>query len=540
MKSNTINNGKMKKAGIILISTVIITNCYGQTTKQQISRAESIDTTYLLGDYLINPNKKQISIYKMTGGYDKESGIHWDGYYYAPDSTINYDSTTLFIIGNTIFFKEQVEFSPNLDLNTLRVIRNDLDEYGCLLCRDKNSLYEGSVGSSTDDNDDMEPCSIIDLSGYTTINDYIYKKGGDLYFLLKEEFELEKIEGVTLDIPTLKHLMNNYFTDKNGLYLLGGYGYVEDKTSYEYDKSVQLEKSNGKTIIPLVKRNYLVYDGKVYSPAEDAAHQPLPLNANRIKELELNNYREVSFLADDDHTFRTEGSDGYSTTEFKMEIFNRQYDADFFKKNVNQWQIITGGDVHFIKENNGKTLYFPSASKKPLPGPIQSHVLIKTPDGFYIFDEGNGSTLQKIDQVFIFNFDTKKYEELDTNQYRYVAENLRIYKNRVYGYDGLPIMEPIDAQHLHFITHHDVKTDYLTDGKSLIYIGNMGGITMTGRGNETMQVLDERIISGVDFSTLKVITANILIDKEYIYNGNDGIGVIPIKALQLDVKIFTE
>jgi hypothetical protein len=69
----------------------------------------------------------------------------------------------------------------------------------------------------------------------------------------------------------------------------------------------------------------------------------------------------------------------------------------------------------------------------------------------------------------------------------------------------------------------------------------MGGCAMTGNGNEAMQVLGENIISGVDFSTLKVITADILIDKEHIYNSNyDGIGIIPIKALQLDVKIFTE
>jgi hypothetical protein len=38
-----------------------------------------------------------------------------------------------------------------------------------------------------------------------------------------------------------------------------------------------------------------------------------------------------------------------------------------------------------------------------------------------------------------------------------------------------------------------------------------------------------------------VINKDILIDKEHIYNGDfNGIGVIPIKALHLKVKIITE
>ena len=510
-------------------------SCNVKMATAQTKRKNS-DTTYLLGGYLINPAKKQISVYEMIGGMTSDGG-HWDGYTYTPDKTIKYDKTTLFIIGNQIFFKEKFKFFPKLDLNSLRVIRSDDDED--LLCRDKNYIYQDAIGEYVYDKEDKKEKvdwnfkDIIKLSGYKAINDYIYQKKDSLYVLLRLNFELVKIEGVTLDIPTLQHLTDNFFADKNGLYVLG----------FNRSQSIQLEKSNGKTIIPVVKKNYFIYGDKVYSPlfAYNDKPLPLPLNINRMKELEINSYNQIYFLADDNHTYETEQNIGYSADKDAIERFNRRYDNDFFKKNVNQWQIITKGDINFIKGDDGKTLYFPSKIK-PLGEQIQDYILVKTPNGFYIFKEGNGSTLQKMNQVFIFNFDTKQYEELDASQYRYLSYELRIYKNRVYGFDGLPVKEPIDAENLHFITHHDVETNYLTDGKLLIYIGKMGGYTLEGEGVNTMQILEkQRIISGVDFSTLKVINKDILTDKEHIYNGNfDGIGIIPIKALKLNVKIFTE
>ena len=517
----------------------------GKTTVQTMK--ENDDTTYLLGGYLINPAKKQVSVYKRTGGTEvmpDGSVMHWDGYTYTPDKTIKYNRTTLFIIGNHVFFKEKFKFFPKLDLNSLRIIRSDDDDY--LLCRDKNYIYQDAIGEYVYD-DEKEKIywnskEIIKYSGYKAINDYIYQKKDSLYVLLKQNFKLVKIEGVTLDIPTLQHLTDNFFADKNGLHLLG-FDFLDSNGGWSFDQSIQLEKSNGKTITPIIKRNYFIYDDKVYSSLWNnnaCNNKPLPLNADRIKELEIDNYYQICFLADDNHTYETKQNDGYSAEKFYTESFNRRYDNDFFKQNVNQWQIITARDMNFIQGDDRKTLYFPSEMKPP-GKQLQDYILIKTPDGFYIFRESNGSALQKINQVFIFNFDTKEYEELDASQYRYFSDALRIYKNRVYGDDGLPVKEPIDAENLHCITHHDVKTNYLTDGKLLIYTGRMGGFTMEGEGSNTMQVLGKRIISGVDFSTLKVVTKDILIDKEYIYNGDsDGIGAIPIKALNLNVKIITE
>jgi len=479
-------------------------SCNVKTVNEQIVTEEK-DTTYLLSGYLINPIKKQVSLYEMTSG-SMPGGGHWDGYHYVPDSIINYDSTTLYIIGNQIFFKEQVKFFPELNFNSLRIIYTDLN--GDFLCRDKNYLYKNAV-CTVIDNDHLylNNCETIDLSDYKTINNYIYQKGKDLYFLAKH-FELEKIEGVTIDIQTIKHLKDNYFADKNGLYLLGGYSYSEDNTSCGYDKSVQLEKSNGKTITPIVELNYLIYGNKVYSPEQYTTHIPLPLNPGKIKEL------EIGFLADDKRMF-TLGSGGYYP-------YNKVDSSDFWNKNVNQWQVIAVDEYFDEGVENNRTL-------------------VKTPNGFYTFLGTLPHTVEKIGKVFIFNFDTKEYEELDASHYRYISNRFRIYKNRIYDYDGVPITNPIDAENLHFITHHGKRTNYMTDGKLLIY-ARAGVATVEGEGsNKTRALLDKQIISGVDFSTLKVITQDILIDNENIYNGNfDGIGIIPIKALKFNVKIFTE
>lgn len=518
-------------------------------------------TFYILGKYKINPTEQKIWKSKFFSETRKGGGHAW-GEEYVLDSTIDYNSTTLFIIGNQFIFKEHISdklnwsFPPQLDFNTLKAINIDVEEYGGSLCRDKNFLYRNSIGI-----EQQSKWEAISLSGYKTINDFVYQKDNDLYFL-SQNFKLKKIENLNLDISTLEKVMGNYFIDKNGLYLLGGYStrnfkaektetglviYQKEWESFFHNESIQLEKQNKrKWITPIIKAGYFIYNGKIYSPSSSNSHLPLPINSMEMVELGIKNSSyanyTTTFLADNEHTFVTKGKNGgYGALEERYG--NKWFVGNtFFEKNVNQWKVISRGDLGILQED-GENLYFPSQLKQTNRDNYVG-IVIQKQNEFYAFDLNENSTLKKFSKAFIFNFDTKSYEELNVTQYRYLSENLWIYKNRLYMYSsgiGLPIKDLVDTEKLHFITHHNKKTNFMINNNSLIYMGKFGGISTLGEGVNKVQILGDRIISDVDSSSLKVITTDILRDDENIYLGSfNGISVIPIKSLGLDIKVFTE
>lgn len=516
-------------------------------------------TSYILGKYKINPTEQKIWVSEFFSETINGGGHAW-GEKYVLDSTINYNNTTLFLIGNQFVFKEDISknghFPPQLDFNSLKVINIDVEEYGGSLCRDKNFLYRNSIGI-----EQQSKWESISLYGYKTINDFVYQKDNDLYFLSRD-FELKKIENLKLDVSTLVKVMGNYFTDKNGLYLLGGYStrefkaektetglviYRKEWESFFHNESIQLEKKNKRTqTTPIIKTDYFIYNAKVYSPRTSNSHLPLPLNSKEMVELEIknNSYANytTNFLADNDHTFVSiSEKGGYVTLEAR---YGNQWFVgnDFFEKNVNQWEVISRGDLGLFKGKDGN-LYFPNQLKQTNRDNYAGIVVHKQKE-FYDFELNENSTLTKFDKVFIFNFDIKEYEELDPTQFRYLYENFWIYKNRLYMYSsgvGLPIKELMDNTNLYPIKHHDKKTNFLINKNSLVYIGKFGGTSTLGEGLNTVQVFGNRIISNVDFSSLKVITADVLKDDENIYIGKyDGISIIPIKSLGLNINILTE
>lgn len=516
-------------------------------------------TSYILGKYKINPTEHKILVSEFFSEKIDGDGHAW-GEKYVLDSTIDYNNTTLFVIGNQFIFKEHISkngsYSPQLDFNTLKVINIDVEEYEGSLCRDKNFLYRNSIGI-----EQQSKWESISLSGYKTINDFVYQKDNDLYFL-SQDFELKKIENLKLDVSTLVKVMGNYFTDKNGLYLLGGYSTQEFKAektetglviyrkeweSFFHNESIQLEKQNKrKQIKPIIKTDYFIYNGKVYSPRSLNSHLPLPLNSKEMVELEIKNssYADytTNFLADNEHTLVMTNKNGcYGTLEAR---YGNQWfvENDFFEKNVNQWEVISRGDLDIFTGKDGN-LYFPNQLKRTNNDNYVGIVIHKQKE-FYTFELNENSTLKKFSKVFIFNFDIKEYEELDTKQYRYLSENFWIYKNRLCMYSsgiGLPIKELMDTTNLHLIKHHNKKTNFLTNNNLLIYMSKFGGISTLGEGINKVQILGNRIISDVDFSSLEVITADVLKDHENIYIGNhNGISVIPIKSLGLNIKILTE
>lgn len=513
----------------LLIGSFVITCCYGQTK-------------YDLGNYQIDPENKTISV---LSGFKRSNGnITYRGQEYIPDSSIDFDHTTLYLLGNQFVPKEHVyKYLPaQADLSTLRVIAIQLNKYGKSICRDKNYLYRNSLGSAY-----QSKWESIDVSGYQPINDFIYKKDKELYFLSKD-FSLEKIKGIRLHMPTVQHISGNYFTDKNGLYLLGGYSTLSydavNKQSINTfrDGSIMLEQSKGENIKPYICKDYFVYKNKVYTAGYLEENKPLPLDAQHIKAIAVNHirnsgYDKINFLADATHTLVSGINGGYVplASRFQESWFIKN---EFFQKDVDQWQLIT---ARIYKDDDGTSLYIPS-TVKPATNKGYMGLLIRKQNDFYTFTLNENDSLKKFNRVSIFNYDTRAYEAIDITQYRYLAEDIWIYKERLYVTNsGLPAKETIETKNLDFLTLHDEPTNYLKNGNTLIYVGNLQESGSLDKDGIKMQVMSNRIATEVDLPSLKVISTDLLIDNNNIYKGDyTGIKVIPIAALKVDLKAFTE
>ena len=95
----------MKKT--ILILTVLMNISYAQN-KGDFSKPEGLidilaESCYILFDYAICPETKKIG----KGG--KFGGINWMAHGYFEDKNINFETTTLYIIGNRVFFSETLD-----------------------------------------------------------------------------------------------------------------------------------------------------------------------------------------------------------------------------------------------------------------------------------------------------------------------------------------------------------------------------------------------------------------------------------------------
>ena len=98
------------------------------------------------------------------------------------------------------------------------------------------------------------------------------------------------------------------------------------------------------------------------------------------------------------------------------------------------------------------------------------------------------------------------------------------------GYSATPILETFDVPNLrNIVSKSGVETYYITDGKQVIYGGwgnNVSHPTINGKEYVTVK---ESLIEGVDFATLRVLSEEMLADKNAIYYRTE---VIPFYKLE--------
>ena len=137
----------------------------------------------------------------------------------------------------------------------------------------------------------------------------------------------------------------------------------------------------------------------------------------------------------------------------------------------------------------------------------------------------------KVDQMLFYHPETKTTELFDEKELKiYSAERFIQYKNVLY-FDGIPVeTSKLDIKNLREI----INSNYLTDGKSILYIGNI-----TGYGSPTINGIDyanfdDRILENVYSKDMKAINPDLLSDGITLVSKSQK---IKIKDLNLNVKI---
>jgi hypothetical protein len=452
--------------------------------------SEHMKELFIIGNYMISPKNKEVLI-SSKGGEVKGSS-----YTYHRDSTIDYDHTTLLAVGNRIYFKEHFPFK--FDVNNLKIVQSVAPED---LFRDDSSIYYfGSVK--------------IDIAGYNAVNDYVYKSknNGKLFFFDVELLKLKEV-GLDVDESSLNRIVDNYYYDKRGLYFFGGH-FKKNAKGYYDDYNEKSEKLvSAQNIIPLIAQKYFSFNGEVF--AKSFGHKIIKLNIDADKAIEVNMNSEDSFLTDGQTVY----SSPYDEDNRNQEgYFGVWYPTLYSGGNL---QKIYSPLLHFLKEGN--SVVFNKNDPNNFPGLIA----VIDNQNYLLADKKK----IKIDQMLFYHPETGSLENFDEKYLKiYKAERFIQYKNVLY-FDGIPVeTSMLDMENLREIKN----SNYLTDGKSLLYIGNIGGYSSTNKNGVEYAVFSERILENVYNKELTPVNPNLLSDGQILVSYAKK---IRIKDLGLEVKI---
>lgn len=517
----------MRYITILLLTIISSLSACAQTEKRnndpENTQTKVMDTTYTIGNYQFNPSKKTVSILQhySIGKVGTAMG-------YFPDNSIKYDSTTLIVLGNEVLFKEY--FPKEVDFASLHYIGES--DYSQNLFSDKQFIYAYSPNFLQH----QGTAKKHDVSDYTRINDYVYEdKSGELFFLnTSNGLKLSKIDvSLKLDKHSLKHLQGQYFADKNGLYALGVrfFGHMYSKKFSQQPIDILVESANGRTIKPIITRNYIVYGNSVY--AKDHSIEKLKLDVNKMIELKWG-IQNIYFITDGTNLFENRHS-SYREAEWNKD---NDYANDFFKSGVNLLKIFSP-QIKFLQGKDKNTLYFSNVKGDKTQYTEKHGILIKTDQGYYFANMGRADTKpEKIDKVVIYNQKTKQNEEFEDSEFLNIEERIFAYKGNV-SFDDIPIKEINNAKNLHFFVDNGIKTNFVTSGDMLIAFGNFGGYQSEIINGEQKVVFGKWIKTGVDMTKFKAVNKKLLVDEANFYDCSNGsLQIIPFKKLGLPVKLL--
>ena len=462
---------------------------------------------FYLPGFEIDPLTKTVSRRGIGGKGDVGEEV-----IYTIDARIKYDSTALVIVGQHMLFKEY--FPKSLNLDHIKVLFSN-KYVSIFTCED--SLYTCT---------EFDVSKGVNIAGYKIVdNSYFVNKAGDVYFLGLNR--LEKITKVPkLDIATLRYLSRQYCSDKNGLYFIDSHN---DKNYVMVNQAVVVEASDGKEIIPTVASNYINYNKHIY-----ASDKILRLDidvANMHEVVWGDNYG--SYLFDRKNLYERQ------TYGYAAELCNPNVPTlKFFSEQNIRLLSIFPSSMNFIAQKDTNELYLPLGKDKYIYGSdvYKQGVLVNTSDGYYFLDRWLLTvTPQKIKKIFVNNVDTRRKEDFDINQFRYLSDHFFTYKNHAF-YEYMPFMDTLDTKKLVFLSDKNLVSNFMTDGRTLINTNIMGYSSSRNKEIEFVSFFDTTL-KNINLSNIRIVNKDVLVDdKNIYYRGN----IIPMNKLGMKVKVFLQ
>ena len=105
------------------------------------------------------------------------------------------------------------------------------------------------------------------------------------------------------------------------------------------------------------------------------------------------------------------------------------------------------------------------------------------------------------------------------------------YKDKLY-FNGMPVeTSKLKMEKLRQIPN----SNYLTDGESMIYLGNIGGYSSVTKGGVEYAVFDDLILKNVFTDKMKAVNPDLITDGISLISRAQ---IVKIKDLHLNVKIL--
>ena len=458
-------------------------------------------SNFEIDEFIISPDEKLISKRKETIR-PGESPL--------TVSEIDFDKTSLIFIGNNIIFKEYFPIKT-VSVSSLKILHysiGDDNKYTSILSPIENKIYMMR---------NREIDETIDIRGYSHITKQVFKNiKGELFYIPSGGTSLKEIN-IDVDESSLRHVVDDFYADKNGLYV------------FESNYGVQKLESNDENINKdiLLYDKYFVYGKAVYPYGLVNYARDVKLNAGKERLLKTLN---DTYLSDGETLLKM-----LRDNEWVLASPDSVIQTGTPMEPVNEWNWF---DIVNVGNNmKGKTFYYPSEKTSAIDCIIGRCLLIKALDDFYaVTGSSNGPEAIKLKKVMIYNIDIKKYEHIEVDKFRRLTREHYIYKNRMYYYDSYPVETDIDVDNLNPILYNGKETEFYTDGKALMGTNNLSDFKMDEVDGHLWYKFAEPPFKDVDWESLRVVRRDIMIDKNNIYTGNP-YRIIPIKNLGIDVQV---